>query len=298
MPCDLFCLRCLVELLADSEVVCLRCLASLFLFAFAVEQLCGFAVWVRCLASLFGLCVTRRSRIERINRHTLVWIGGPDEDVTSDFLSYFGRATVIEGDIFVGLDDEQADLDTKQVLAEKRGIFLTRDHLQSTPWHELLSIGARKRYNTALDIYKSGDKTGMGGAFLVDVSQSEDRLRCGAWLPTFARSTSTASLSKDRMLTPAEVDLAMGWPVHMQRFPAAWNVAAALGTEVSFSGLSATQRRNLAGNGMMLPACMAWWVYILSKCVRRALLQPLRPPLQDGILHTCDSSSDSEREDV
>ena len=131
----------------------------------------------------------------------------------------------------------------------------------------------------------------MGGSFLTDLSQSPERMRCGSWLPSFARTTIAASLSSDHLLTPAEVDFAMGWPHKLKQVPGSCELVERMGAARALHGLSFPQRRSLAGNAMMLPSCLACWLYVLSNCVRRDLLQPLRPALA---LATIEEDDDHE----
>eukprot|EP00973_Karenia_brevis_P020561 2823274-Karenia_brevis.AAC.1 len=93
-------------------------------------------------------------------------------------------------------------------------------------------------------------RTGYAGGFVCDLSQSEERLRNGPWLPTIARSTSLCSLSQDRLFTENEIDFAMGWPAIANQ----WNEKYSNRLDMTsvFGPNSHHQRAQLAGNGMML----------------------------------------------
>jgi hypothetical protein len=141
-----------------------------------------------------------------------------------------------------------------------------------------LARGQSATLASAVEQYNSGaKKVGLGGALSVDLSQSPQRLRTGPWLQTIARSTVHCSVSKMHLYTPSEVDFAMGWPSivseHNQTFAARLRLGEVL------AGTSFAERRSLSGNGMMLPQVMAWTLYVMSHCARRAYFEQLTLPL-------------------
>ena len=59
--------------------------------------------------------------LQGINQSSHVWVGPPAEDVTEDFLMFFGRNCAAEADVFANVDHQQNILDVKQAgLINKR----------------------------------------------------------------------------------------------------------------------------------------------------------------------------------
>ena len=76
-----------------------------------------------------------------------------------------------------------------QYLAKNRGMFLTFEQMRHIPATSLLPPGRVEILNKLRMVYESGCRTGLGGSFIGDVTQSTGRLRNGPWLPTVARSS-------------------------------------------------------------------------------------------------------------
>ena len=133
-----------------------------------------------------------------------------------------------------------------------------------------------------LDVVKARTPVGISGGFAVDLSQSEQRLRAGPWLPTLARSSKLFSVSQMKCFTAAEIDAAMGWPSLGSIFPSMAPYADAIGFGDAYSCDTEHSRALLAGNGMSLPQVMAWSLYIMSNCARRCHVERLEMPLLSG----------------
>ena len=133
-------------------------------------------------------------------------------------------------------------------------------------------------YRIAVQSYRDGCRTGLAGSFNADLSQSCERMRCGPWVPTLAKSTIMCSLSQRKLFTPAEVDLAMGWPSVPSHANAVYSKA--LGYDDMFKHASVLARQHLSGNGMMIPQIMAFYMYIASHTIRKDKLQALPMPVQ------------------
>ena len=242
----------------------------------------------------------RRLRTYGVALHAenVVWIGPAVEDVTEDFLSWFGRSCALDGDAFVGLDSDEGYDAHLKVLAGNRGIYPSPEQLTSlrNDWTRLLPIAALETFEAASAEYSNGTgaKVGLSGAYLADVSQSPHRARGGAWIPTVARSSWLVSLSKRRVLTPDEIDLAMGWPaVELQ---GNGMYAAQLGFKSTFGMAKARTRKNLAGNGMMLPAVFSFFLYVAAHTVRKDQLHLIHMPINQ-VAPAGDSDDDLEPEE-
>ena len=142
-------------------------------------------------------------------------------------------------------------------------------------WPSLLPLSQQASHKHATNQFKLGLRTGLSGSCMVDLSQSPERMRCGPWVPTLARSTVLCSVSKNHLFTPDEVDLCMGWPSITFKENAVY--AEELGLNLQHSSRNA--RRNLSGNSMMLCQVMDWFLYCFSHTVRRAALEQFRPAL-------------------
>ena len=232
-----------------------------------------------------------------INMRTCLWVGGygeEDGNVLKDFLSHFGAACTLEGDLFCGLDSEESRDEVMSTLAQKRGMYLRAEQLARfrDQWPTLLPPCASAAYEQACELYRTGSRVGLAGSLNADISQSAARLRSGPWVPTLARSTQLCCMNKNRLFTPNEVDACMGWPAISR--PENLDLVEVVGLQRSLAKVSQAARRSLAGNGMMLPQIMSWLLYVFSHVARRqrleALCMPLRVAAQEG--------DDSDSEDL
>ena len=230
----------------------------------------------------YGVCV---------NRNSLAWTGPGEENVVEDFLSLFGRACCLEGDVFFGLDSEATYEDLLVSMAHRRGMYPAADQVErlKKDWSALLPPVQAQTLRALQSQHAEGSRNGLAGGFAGDLSQSSERLRCGPWIPTLAQSTVMCSLSKNRLLTADELDMCMGWPTIVTPDNAVY--ASALGLGSSLEGASSMGRRRLAGNGMMMPQVMAWMLYIASHAVRKDRLEGLRLPLL--LATVCDKAAES-----
>lgn len=227
------------------------------------------------------------------NREKLVWTGPQQMDVLDNFLMWFGRSVCMEADNFIGIDTDAAYESHLRSFALRRGMYATPEQLSSCreDWVPLLPRAMALTHQAGQDVFERGHRTGLGGSFVLDLSQSVERLRCGPWIPTVARSTCLCSLSKRRLVTPSEIEFAMGWPSITTHESARY--ADALGYETSFSSSSQKARLSFAGNGMMMPQIMAFFLYSFSHLIRRDVLEFLEVPLR---LTAMDSDADSTSE--
>jgi hypothetical protein len=218
-----------------------------------------------------------RTYIVAVNMNTLVWTGAGAAHVVSEFLSYFGASVVVEGDIFGGLDTSSAGQERVRDMARNRGMYPTDEQVKELLWWKLLPPGQSKTYAAALTVHASGSRTGLGGSFNVDLSQSEERIRCGPWIPTLARSTIMCCLNKRHLYTPDEIDFSMGWPSICSDGNKVYSDLLRL--DAAYETTSAYARKSLTGNGMQLQQVMGWFLYVAGHTVRKDVLERLRLPL-------------------
>ena len=227
----------------------------------------------------------RRTRFwgAALSQKRLVWIGPETNDVLQqDFLSLFGAAVQLDGDVYAKKDNVEGIAATVHGLAQKAGKHLTPDQLAACDnWQTFLPQDYRATFDAASAVWESGDgdhrAVGMSGSLLADLSQAPHRMREGPWLPTIARSSMLCCVSAHHVLTPAELDFAMGWPSIINEHNRIY--AEALDLNERFHATSAAKRRQLSGNGMDLGQVMAWLLYIFSNVVRRSVLERLEVPL-------------------
>lgn len=227
-----------------------------------------------------------------INQQSLVWIGPTEKDVTRHFLRYFGATVELDGDVFCGLDNPSVHAQAVMTMARHRGVYLSSEtEALQQDWTRYLPYGQMTVHAACRAMAERGSKVGLSGALTADLSQSVDRLRCGPWLCTLARSTLMCSVSRNHLFSPDELDFSMGWPtilnVHNECY------ARRLGLITTFRGVTAAERRSLAGNGHALPQFMSWFLYISSHCVRRCYVEQLRPPLRWSSNSADDDDDDS-----
>eukprot|EP00974_Lingulodinium_polyedra_P045164 4332226-Lingulodinium_polyedra.AAC.1 len=130
-------------------------------------------------------------------------------------------------------------------MAKNRGIHGAMD---DAPLDALLTLSQRERLDAARCAHQENNIGNLSDAYILDVSQSVDWLRGAPWWPAVQRLTRLLSLQKQHVLTPLEVDLAMGWPVlphvgsqeYMGLIPR------------SYFEMTTQDAHALAGNGMML----------------------------------------------
>lgn len=231
-------------------------------------------VGVRACLEDLGLPAARvRTYGIALNRETLVWLGPTDElSIKAAFMSFWGRVTMLDGDIYVGVDGEESRREFIEYLARNRGMYNVAPDIKLDA---LMPPGTRERLHHLQEIFRTGARTGAAGACLADVSQSSNRSRMGPWLPAVTRSAQYVSLSKGVPLTPDEVNFAMGWPVASCKESAEYLHCC----PPSWSKLSVAAKRRLSGNGMMLQQVMAWALFVLSHTARRSTLQALMMPI-------------------
>ena len=212
---------------------------------------------------------------------TVVWTGPKEEeDVTDDFLKFYMREVMLEANVYQGLDTVANSQKNLQAYAKRHKVELTGDELFDLSLVPVLADG----YVSNLVGYHKIAPQFVGplhGGYAVDLSQNYDqRPRAGAWLPSLRISTQLAVLdlqdpSRDSLLTAKELAFSQGYP----EFPwlASEGLAACKGVPIDSLELAAQQR--VHGNGMHLAAEQAWYLYVLSRCVRRDVLELMPPPL-------------------
>lgn len=142
---------------------------------------------------------TRRTRFygAAVNTSSLVWLGAGLGDVLQSFLSVFQRSVSLEGDCFAGLDSAEAILDVRRHLAHNRGTYPTDAQLKTISVKQLLPVASARAFDAMEAQFKQGVKVGMSGSFIGDLSQSDERIRAGAWLPSMTQSAILYSFNKD-----------------------------------------------------------------------------------------------------
>jgi hypothetical protein len=229
-------------------------------------------LYLRSLQDL-GLPIRRdRTYGIAVNRESMVWLGPTfDRDIQTDFLDIFERTVMLDGDSFANIDGVDSTSEARARLARNRGFF---GPSSSVPFYSLFTKsqqGCVKHCREKLGPHK----TGVNGALIMDVSQSESRPRLSAWIPAVTRSSTMVSLSQEHIFTPHELDFAMGWPV------LAVHTAAEYMHTVppAMFNLSAGAQKRLAGNGMCLQQVLAWYLYVHAHCLRKSVLVDMEPPL-------------------
>ena len=113
------------------------------------------------------------------------------------------------------------------------------------------------------------------------MTQQIHRNRASPLFPAVARSSLLLSISKDELFTPNEIDFAMGWPSIRTEGNASF--AELIGGQPA--GLSDFERRQLSGNGMVLPQLGAWLSFCFSCIAKRSSLERLLIGLADQPAH-------------
>ena len=131
-------------------------------------------------------------------------------------------------------------------------------------------------YDASKQAHAAGSgKIGLAGSYICDVTQQFHRNRASPLFPAVARSSLLVSMSKDELFTPNEIDFAMGWPCIRTEGNASF--AELIGGQPA--GLSAFERRQLSGNGMVLRQLGAWQSLCFSCIAKRSSVERLLPGL-------------------
>ena len=213
-----------------------------------------------------------------VNRNTMHWIGPEDMDlVTEDFMTFFRVKVLLNADSFVGVDCPIMQKTFRMALAAMRGIYNTTavDQMQL---EDFLPPGGRTRLQKHIEAFeKLRASAGHVPAWAADLSQNPDHMfRAGVWMPTLARSSVIASLTKRRLFTPGELSFSQGWPRQGISDP---KYLEAVG--FNFDTLSASAQRSLTGNGMNLNVMAAWLMYVMCHVVRKNDARPARFLVQE-----------------
>jgi hypothetical protein len=214
-----------------------------------------------------------------INQDSIVWVGPTDDDgCEKEFMEIFGAITALEADVFVNADDPMSRRLFISQLAKNRGFKVGGDQVDDLSIEKLMAPGTLQRYKDYQEVQASGNNTAMGGCFVADISQHASRMRCGSWLPSLTCSSVMASLSKNHIFSPNEMDVAMGWPiVRHGQMVAAYDKYYKRCVGGKYDGLTLGCRQRLVGNSMHLAVVSAFWLYIMSNCLRRESLERYIP---------------------
>eukprot|EP00974_Lingulodinium_polyedra_P073220 7088541-Lingulodinium_polyedra.AAC.1 len=106
------------------------------------------------------------------------------------------------------------------------------------------------------------------------------------------------SMSTQHLLTPGEIELSLGLPSLSAPSTSAAEMQQCVGYD--FASLPFLRARQLAGNGMHAGQLGAFYAYVLSRCIRRCVLEPLCPPMPTVLWDSADleEGSDSETSEV
>ena len=227
--------------------------------------------------SILGIPISRRRLfVTALSNRSLVWLG-PSTDVAihEDFMSFFARQVVVEGDFFAGLDSETEVQSVRRRMAARRGIY-------GGPLDDLKSFLTTKGQQYLADYHEmSESRKGMRGSFVCDIGQNpKKRARCSPWLPTATKSSKFVSLTKkdvfpEHIFTPNEMAFAHGWPT----IPTCSNMKYRQCMPSHLLNLSINRRGAVLGNGVHLNMLYAWNLYVEAHTVRRDSLEGFVPRL-------------------
>ena len=219
-------------------------------------------------------CRRRRLLQTGINLSSHVWVGPPSRDVEKDFLRMSSRSTVCLGDVFLGQCPGE-EYETRRSLARKRGLHLPEKCTGVVvPAEKILAPGAAEALQKYKELWMaSPPDSDMARCCIVDLSQSMERKRMSALVPTLLSSTVLYSLTKQRFFVKHDLEASQGFPVAGSAAYERYAGCLAV-DEDSISQLPEQSQRSLLGNGMHLAAMAAWHLYIFGNIVRRDQLQP------------------------
>ncbi|CAE7180491.1 unnamed protein product [Symbiodinium microadriaticum] len=209
-----------------------------------------------------------------INLSSHVWVGPASKDVEKDFLRMFCQSTFCLGDVFLGQCPGE-EYESRRSLARKRGLHLPEKCTDAmVPAEKILAPGSADSLQKYRELWMAlPPDSDMARCCIVDLSQSMERKRMSALVPTLLSSTLLYSLTRERFFVKHDLEASQGFPVPgtaaYERYAGCLAV-----DEGSMSNLPEQLQRSLLGNGMHLTAMSAWHMYILGNIVRRDRLQP------------------------
>jgi hypothetical protein len=215
----------------------------------------------------FGWPLRRRRKLSMaLSRANLIWVGPQTPQAIKDeFANLFCRRVVLDGDIFI-CDTEAARAEYLNHWARRRGAFLRKDSSMSNFDMRTILRGCQldifNRYEALYESQKRFCK-----CFIADLSQNPESHNVSSpFMPTQITHSCLYSFSSKTAFTPSELIIAHGWPC----IPGIRDTTL---MPFELRRLTPPQQVHLSGNAMRLPTLAMFYMYILSNCIRRDLLQ-------------------------
>lgn len=213
---------------------------------------------------------SRRLRVLTFNlsRDRLIWTGPAEaEEVRKDFLSVFGRQTILDGDVYLAAADDLVADYYRHRLAKKRMhvdagapfSFRGRAILRS-----FLPPGEVVRLDDYSKVYEVEHANNPTRSFIADLEQNVGQAgdSSGAWFPSQLTHGTYYSFSQRRLILGLEHLLANGLNAGLH--PTSVSPLAEV-----FQSMSGSQQKQLSGNGMNMQTLACWILYVAMNIKRK-----------------------------
>eukprot|EP00969_Alexandrium_andersonii_P074981 3307114-Alexandrium_andersonii.AAC.1 len=204
-----------------------------------------------------------------LNRQTVRWIG--PSDYRADFSNLMKACCVATGDDLMLAPDQEV-WEEVCALAKTRG-FHWKAHgpKQEVNLKMLLGVVGPSEHKRGAQ-WGASEENDHRNCFMADWSQNlatkGGRSTCGPIFPVLLKNSLIVSHSKGRRVTASESLGALGMHVFDQASGPSNVFKCPYGQMMKDIGLSSRSIKALCGNGMHIPAWMAWFLYIMSNTVR------------------------------
>lgn len=246
---------------------------------------------------MLGWPVRRRRMFSAgINKATMAWLG-PDnaEDLLSDFLAFFQAELQTDGGVFLvaSLEERRAE-EMKMARARGHGFVSELDKLDK---HQMLAPGQLLRLEEYSKMYSDSDGQKVKHYFAdLDQNPAGGASTAGEMIPSLLTHGAVYDLKADRIVLAEELYLSHGYNVCQVEKKS--SSARSCRIKDFLKKLPTVQRLHLLGNGWHLPVVSAWFLYILSHCVRlnrTMTVQPERSLLRKGGSRLCESPEEPQK---
>ena len=229
-------------------------------------------VWVKVCGTHLGFPSKRERRLSfNANHLRLRWIGPTEQkDIQADFDNLFHRAIMLPGDVYCAAPADSVIGMYGQKMKQR---FANLPHDQNVNVQgrgmlaSVLTPGQLQRIKAYEDEYQSehGHPPGQDSHLIVDSMQWPHMPgdTSGTLFPSQLKHGLYYSFTARRLILGLEYMFANGWNVFEPEGATFSSVLTPM-----LRKLSENQIKQLSGNGMMLPAIGAWFLYVCMNTVR------------------------------
>jgi len=193
-----------------------------------------------------------------------VWLGPKsDEKVQEDFMSFFRRTRLLDGDVYMQASHDEivAYIKQKAHMRNKHLDPLYDDEEMVSILPFLLPPDAQRRFGEHKTAYEAFAAENPGKPYFSDLDHNVGMgPMSGSIFPTADTHPEIFSFGHGRLACPGEVLSSQGVDV----YPALSGGRSQSKVASSILKLPAKEIMHLAGNAVHIPTCTAWMLYVLT----------------------------------